>query len=69
MSPPYAQRIYKLPNKWQFVGEPWKFRMTGWDGRVAVTEATGKNIKMDGVTYKFLGYDKDGFPVYQALEE
>ena len=43
--------------------------MTGWDGRVAVTEATGKNIKMDGVTYKFLGYDKDGSPVYQVLEE
>ena len=27
------------PDKWQFVGEPWKFGMTGWDGRVALTKA------------------------------
>ena len=43
--------------------------MTGWDGRVAVTEATGPNITVDGVTYKLLGKDANGSPVYQVLEE
>ena len=56
------------PGKWQFVGEPWKFGMTGWDGRVAVTEATGPNVTMDGVTYKLLGYDENGSKVYQNVE-
>ena len=41
----------------------------GWDGRVAVKEAKGKNITMDGVTYKFLGYDENGSPVYQVLKK
>ena len=40
----------------------------GWDGRVAVTEATGPNITMDGVTYKLLGLDENGSKVYQDVE-
>ncbi len=40
----------------------------GWDGRVAVTEAKGQNVTVDGVTYKLLGLDKNGSKVYQAVE-
>ena len=43
--------------------------MTGWDGRVAVTEATGPKVTVGGKTYELIGYDKDGSPVYQVLEE
>ena len=43
--------------------------MTGWDGRVAVAEANGPNVTVDGVTYKLLGYDAKGLPVYQVLEK
>ena len=57
-----------LPEKWQFVGEPWKFGMTGWDGRVAVTEATGPKVTVGGKTYELIGYDKDGAKVYQDAE-
>ena len=42
--------------------------MTGWDGRVAVKSAKGKNITIDGVTYKLLGYDENGSKVYQDIE-
>lgn len=40
----------------------------GWDGRVAVEPATGPNITVDGVTYKLLGKDANGSPVYQDVE-
>ena len=40
----------------------------GWDGRVAVTEAKGPNITIDGVTYRLLGLDKNGSKVYQDVE-
>ena len=40
----------------------------GWDGRVAVTEAKGKNITIDGKTYALLGKDANGTPVYQDVE-
>ena len=40
----------------------------GWDGRVAVTEATGPNITIDGVTYRLLGLDENGSKVYQDVE-
>ena len=43
--------------------------MTGWDGRVAVTEATGPKVTVGGKTYELIGYDKDGSPVYQALKK
>ena len=35
---------------------------------MAVKEATGPNITMDGVTYKLLGLDKNGSKVYQDME-
>ena len=35
---------------------------------MAVKEATGPNITMDGVTYKLLGLDKNGSKVYQDVE-
>ena len=41
---------------------------TGWDGRVAVTDATGPNVTVDGVTYKLLGKDANGSSVYQDIE-
>ena len=47
---------------------PGRFRMTGWDGRVAVKSAKGKNITIDGVTYKLLGLDENGSKVYQDVE-
>ena len=40
----------------------------GWDGREVVKEAKGKNVTIDGKTYEFLGYDKNGSPVYQDIE-
>ena len=40
----------------------------GWDGRVAIKEATGPNVTVDGVTYKLLGLDKNGSKVYQDVE-
>ena len=43
-------------------------KMVGADGRVAVTEATGPNVTVDGVTYKLLGYDENGSKVYQDVE-
>ncbi|MBQ3147453.1 MAG: hypothetical protein IJB91_06975 [Oscillospiraceae bacterium] len=42
--------------------------MTGWDGRVAVTEATGPKVTVGGKTYELIGYDKDGAKVYQDAE-
>ena len=45
-----------------------KAAKTGWDGREVVTEATGSSITMDGKKYEFLGYDKNGSPVYQEAE-
>ena len=45
-----------------------KAAKTGWDGREVVTEATGSSITMDGKKYEFLGYDKNGSPVYQDAE-
>ena len=42
---------------------------TGWDGRVAVTDATGPNVTVDGVTYQLLGKDATGSPVYQMLKK
>ena len=50
------------------MAEPGKFGKTGWDGRVAVTEANGPNVTVDGVTYKLLGYDENGSKVYQDVE-
>ena len=50
------------------VTEPGKFGMTGWDGRVAVTEATGPKVTVGGKTYELIGYDKDGAKVYQDVE-
>ena len=50
------------------LGEPRKIGKIGWDGRVAVTEATGPNITVDGVTYQLLGKDATGSPVYQDVE-
>ena len=58
----------KLGNGVSRVAEPGRFRMTGWDGRVAVTEANGPNVTVDGVTYKLLGYDENGSKVYQDIE-
>ena len=40
----------------------------GWDGRVAVTEATGPNITVDGKTYALIGKDANNSPVYQDVE-
>ena len=40
----------------------------GCDGRVAVTEAKGQNVTVDGVTYKLLGLDENGSKVYQDVE-
>jgi len=40
----------------------------GWDGREVVTEATGSSITMGRKKYEFLGYDKNGSPVYQDAE-
>ena len=40
----------------------------GWDGRVAVTEATGPNVTGDGKTYELIGKDANGSPVYQDVE-
>jgi len=40
----------------------------GWDGRVAVTEATGPKVTVGGKTYELIGYDKDGAKVYQDVE-
>ena len=40
----------------------------GWDGRVAVTEATGPKVTVGGKTYELIGYDKDGAKVYQDAE-
>ena len=40
----------------------------GWDGRVAVTEAKGQNVTVDGKTYVLLGYDENGSKVYQDAE-
>ena len=48
--------------------EPGKFGMTGWDGRVAVTEAIGPNVTVDGKTYALLGKDENGSKVYQDAE-
>jgi len=42
--------------------------MTGWDGRVAVTEATGPKVTVGGKTYELIGYDKDSAKVYQDAE-
>ena len=50
------------------VAEPGRFRMTGWDGRVAVTEATGSKVKVGGKTYELLGLDENGSKVYQDAE-
>ena len=41
---------------------------SGWDGRVAVTEATGPKVTVGGKTYELIGYDKDGAKVYQDAE-
>jgi len=38
---------------------------TGWDGREAVTAATGPSITVDGKKYQLLGYDAKGSPVYE----
>ena len=35
---------------------------------MAVTEAAGPNITIDGVTYKLLGLDENGSKVYQDVE-
>ena len=40
----------------------------GWDGRVAVTEATGPKVTVDGKTYALIGKDANGSPVYQDVE-
>ena len=50
------------------MGSAGKGAKTGWDGREVVTEATGSSITMDGKKYEFLGYDKNGSPVYQEAE-
>ena len=42
--------------------------MTGWDGRVAVTEATGPKVTVGGKTYELIGKDANGSPVYQDVE-
>ena len=47
---------------------PGKAAKVGWDGRVAVTEAKGPNVTVDGVTYKLLGLDENGSKVYQDAE-
>ena len=51
------------------MAEPGRFRKIGWDGRVAVTDADGSKVTVGGKTYELIGYDKDGSPVYQVLEE
>lgn len=54
-------------NKSSRVTEPGRYGV-GWDGRVAVAQAKGKNITIDGKTYKLLGKDANGSPVYQDVE-
>ena len=50
------------------MGSAGKGTKTGWDGREVVTEATGSSITMGRKKYEFLGYDKNGSPVYQDAE-
>ncbi|MBQ3147455.1 MAG: hypothetical protein IJB91_06985 [Oscillospiraceae bacterium] len=63
-----AQDTAADSNESSRVTEPGKFGMTGWDGRVAVTEATGPKVTVGGKTYELIGYDKDGAKVYQDAE-
>ena len=59
--------FFHAPGKAPWLDKPRRL-VGGWDGRVAVTEATEPKVTVGGKTYELLGLDENGSKVYQDVE-